>query len=97
MTIRDLRAAKSRGVNPRHRDAAGHHVSLAASNSRPAAPDRRTGCLAQAYACGDMAMRADNADDRKKLRAMAAVWYVLAQRDAPARTAPRLVGDEAAR
>src|SRR4051812_12059574 len=90
MTVRDLRAAQSRTADPRQLGGAGSHLSLAVSNGRSRTPDRRTGCLAKAYACGDMALRADDADDRKKLRAMATVWLILAQREAP-KAAPRLV------
>jgi hypothetical protein len=68
---------------------AGHHLSLAVSNSRLTTPDRRTACLAQAYACADMALRADNAEDKKALRGMTTVWMILAQRDAPARAAAK--------
>ena len=67
-----------------------HHLSLATSNSRSRTPDRRTGCLAQAYACGDMAMRADNAEDKKALRGMTAVWLILAQREAPDESGPQV-------
>jgi hypothetical protein len=72
---------------------AGHHLSLAVSHGRPRTPDRRTACLAQAYACRDMALRADDADDKKTLRGMTTVWLILAQREAPAGAAPMLLRD----
>jgi hypothetical protein len=69
------------------------HLSLAVSHGRPRTQDRRTACLAQAYACRDMAQRADNAEDKKTLRGMTTVWMILAQRETPARTAPMRLGD----
>jgi len=75
-------------------NAARHRLALAVSNDRAKAPDRRTNCLAQAYACADMAARADDAEDKKALRGMTTVWMILAQRDAPARPVRRVVGDE---
>jgi hypothetical protein len=72
---------------------AGRHLSLAVSHGRPRTADRRTGYLAQAYACADMALRADDAEDKKALRGMTTVWMILAQRAASTRAAPKLVGD----
>jgi hypothetical protein len=59
------------------------HLSLTVSNAAPGMPDRRTEALAKAYACQDMALRADNTEDRKALRGMTAVWMILAQRASP--------------
>ena len=42
--------------------------------------DRRAAYLAQAYACQDMALRADDAGDRCALRAMTLIWEALAER-----------------
>ena len=77
-------------------NAARHRLALAVSNDRAKAPDRRTNCLAQAYACADMAAHAADAEDKKALCGMTTVWLMLAQRDAPARPVPRLVGDKIA-
>jgi hypothetical protein len=46
---------------------------------RPAR-DRRAACLAQAYACHDMALAAEDADDKRALHAMTLVWQILARR-----------------
>jgi hypothetical protein len=59
------------------------HLSLAVSNGAPRMPDRRTESLERAYACQDMALRADNTEDRTALRGMATVWMILAQRTSP--------------
>jgi hypothetical protein len=69
-----------------------HRLALAVSNRRVKAVDRRTNCLAQAYACADMALRADDAEDKKALGGMTTVWFILAQRDPPAR-AERVDGE----
>jgi hypothetical protein len=42
--------------------------------------ERRTEYLARAYACGDMALRALDADDAQLLRAMTIVWQILADK-----------------
>jgi hypothetical protein len=42
--------------------------------------DRRSAYLAQAYACQDMALQAEDAGDRCALRAMTLIWEALAER-----------------
>ena len=72
-------------VAPVHLSIMRHHLSLVVSNDRPKAPDRRTEYLSHAYACHDMALRADDVEDRTALRGMTAIWLILAQRTASAR------------
>jgi hypothetical protein len=55
-------------------------VPLAARSSRRHAAQRRTAYLAHAYACQEMALRADDPADADALRAMTLVWQVLAER-----------------
>jgi hypothetical protein len=69
------------GADRRSDRSAGRHLSLAVSNDRKSVADRRTEYLARAYACGDMALRADDAADKTMLHAMALVWRVLARRE----------------
>ena len=61
---------------------AGQPVSLSVRRERANARERRTECLARAYACQDMAARARDAHDAQFLRAMTIVWQLLADKSA---------------
>ena len=50
--------------------------------ARAKARERRTEYIARAYRCGDMAVRACDAQDAQFLGAMTLVWQILADKDA---------------
>lgn len=58
-------------------ETSGSVLPLSVWRARARGRGRRTEYIARAYRCGDMAVRAGNAQDAQFLRAMTLVWQVL--------------------